>query len=136
MLVVDDNLAQQMSVAELLSCWGIEPLRAGDGGEAVALACELALDLILMDLQMPVLDGLAATRRIRRFEREQARTRVPVVAYSAGPLIGGDAPRRDSGLDGLPAQPCDRHAMHACLVRWGVPGVAADPAPPGPCGPA
>src|SRR5687767_3509863 len=82
-LVADDSPANRMLAFELLSCMGIKPLLAADGAEAVALAGEVPLSLILMDLQMPVLDGYAATWEIRHLEREHARKRVPVVAYTA-----------------------------------------------------
>ena len=56
-LVVDDNPSNLAEACELLSRWGITPILATDGAEAVAVARERELDLILMDLQMPVLDG-------------------------------------------------------------------------------
>src|SRR5262245_23890594 len=70
-LVVDDNPVNLEVASQMLHCCGIKPLLANDGVEAVALACELRLDLILMDLTMPVLDGFEATAQIRRFEQEQ-----------------------------------------------------------------
>jgi CheY-like chemotaxis protein len=65
-LVVDDNPSNLADACELLSRWGITPIVATDGAEAVAVARECELDLILMDLQMPVLDGLQASREICR----------------------------------------------------------------------
>jgi CheY-like chemotaxis protein len=126
-LVVDDNPANLMVAAEMLSLWGIKTLLAADGAEAVALACELRPALILMDLQMPVLDGLAATRQIRCFEREQSLARVPVVAYTSGSWRGPFL--QDFGFDGLLDKPCDATTLHACLSRWcpplnGAPGFA------------
>ena len=115
-LVVDDNPVNLMLVSEMLSCLGIKPVVAEDGAQAVALAGDLQLDLILMDLQMPVLDGLAATIQIRHVERVRSRARVPVVAYtSTGPtpaLLGA------CGIDGLLAKPCDMQALRECLARW------------------
>lgn len=124
-LVVDDNPVNRMLACEMLALWGIKALLAVDGSEAVALARERALDLILMDLQMPVLDGLGATLQIRRFEIERSRPRVPIVAYTSGGF-GTDRMRlQDFGLDGVLAKPCEAHELHACLLRWCPATIAA-----------
>jgi len=115
-LVVDDNLVNLILATEMLALCGVEPLLAGDGAEAVALVCEYGADLILMDLQMPVLDGWAATRQIRRFEREQDRARVPILAYTSN-----DADLRlllESGLDGRLGKPCALPALREALQLW------------------
>lgn len=117
-LVVDDNPVNRMLASEMLALWGITPLLAADGTEAVALACELPLALILMDLQMPVLDGLGATRQIRRFELEGAHPRVPIVAYSSAAFGTARWRLEDFGLDGVLAKPCEAHELHECLLRW------------------
>jgi CheY-like chemotaxis protein len=124
-LVVDDEPVNLMLVAEMLSRWGIDVVQAGDGAEAVALACEQPMDLILMDLQMPVLDGVGATRQIRRFERERALARVPVVAYTTSTVHRSAL--RDIGIDDLLSKPCERPALLECLQRWCAPskGLAA-----------
>jgi len=82
-LVVDDNPVNLMITSAMLSTLRITPLLAADGAQAAALASELPLDLILMDLQMPVLDGRAAARQIRRAEHALARHRVPILAYTS-----------------------------------------------------
>ena len=115
-LVVDDNPLNLMIASEMLWSLGLRNLQAGDGAEAVALACEVRLDLILMDLQMPVLDGLAATREIRRLERDHRRPRVPVVAYtSTAPNLKA---LQDLGFDDLLEKPCDGLMLQACVQRW------------------
>jgi CheY-like chemotaxis protein len=115
-LVVDDNPVNLMLATELLSYFNIQPIMAADGAEAVAMASELQLDMIFMDLQMPVLDGLTATRQIRAAELADRRLRVPVVAYTtsapAMPVLHG------WGLDGLLEKPCDIPALKSCLQRW------------------
>jgi CheY-like chemotaxis protein len=114
----------------MLGLWGIHPLLAVDGSEAVALALGRPLDLILMDLQMPVLDGLGATRQIRRFELERARSRVPIVAYTSGAFDTDRMRLQDFGLDGVLGKPCEAHELHECLSRWcpalTVPAAFAD----------
>ena len=115
-LVADDNPVNLMLVSELMECRGIVPLLAADGAEALALACELSFDIILMDLQMPVLDGLAATARIRRFEDLYSRLHTPVVAYSSMNIA--KALLSHHGLDGTLSKPCSDDELEECLVRW------------------
>jgi CheY-like chemotaxis protein len=115
-LVVDDSSFNRRLASELLLVWGVQPLLAADGEEAVKLAKEVRLDLVLMDLQMPVLDGRAATRRIRQEERTLGRPRVPIVAYSAMPI--SQAVLRSEGFDGALVKPCDSLAFRACLLKW------------------
>jgi CheY-like chemotaxis protein len=114
-LVVDDDPIHLMVASQRLSLMGIKPLVGADGAEAVALACGLQLDLILMDLQMPLLDGFAATGQIRRFEIEHSRRRVPVVAHTST-LVCGDLTRlRDSGFDAVLEKPAGASAMRECI---------------------
>lgn len=124
-LLVDDEAVNLMLVSEMLSRWGIDAVLAGDGAEAVALACEQPMDLILMDLQMPVLDGVGATRQIRHHEREQTLPRTPVVAWTSNEV--SRRALRDVGIDDILAKPCDRNALLLCLQRWCPPskGLAA-----------
>jgi CheY-like chemotaxis protein len=115
-LVVDDNPVNLMMISALLESRGLEPWLAADGAEAVALACELDFDLILMDLQMPILDGLRATSAIRRFESNNSRPTVPVVAYTtASPVAGVLAAH---GLNGSLTKPCGDQELDDCLVQW------------------
>lgn len=114
-LVVDDDPFNWVVAAEMFACLGVTPLLATDGAQAVGLASQLRLDLILMDLQMPVLDGLAAARQIRRNELALARPRVPVLAFtSTRPTVSLSA----FGIDGVLDKPCDVQALRACLRRW------------------
>jgi len=117
-LVVDDDAVNQLIMGAALSRWGITAQLASDGAEAVALACGCDFDLILMDLQMPVLDGLSATVQIRRHELDHAVARVPVVAYTSS-LIGRDPlALKKFGLDAALEKPCSEKALKACLLRW------------------
>lgn len=115
-LVVDDNPVNLIVMSALLESRGLVPLLAADGAEAVALACELHFDLILMDLQMPILDGLSATAAIRRFEVDHARIAVPVIAYSTSPPATGVLARH--GVNGSLAKPCEDQELDDCLARW------------------
>jgi CheY-like chemotaxis protein len=70
----------------------------------------------LMDLQMPILDGLEATTAIRRFESNRSRPSVPVVAYSS--TTPGASVLAKHGLNGSLSKPCDDQQLEDCLVRW------------------
>lgn len=115
-LVVDDNPVNLMLISAQMKLRGLVPLQAADGAEAVALACELQFDLILMDLQMPVLDGWEATAAIRRFESARSRPAVPVVAYSSN--TPGASALAAHGLNGSLAKPCGDQELEDCLLRW------------------
>ncbi len=95
---------------------GLVPLLAADGAEAVALAREMHFDLILMDLQMPILDGLAATAAIRRLESSCSRPEAPVVAYSSITLSASVL--ASHGMNGSLAKPCAEQDLEDCLVQW------------------
>ena len=131
-LVVDDNPVNLMVISALLESRGLVPLLAADGAEAVAFACELDFDLILMDLQMPILDGLGATSAIRRFETNSSRPAVPILAYSS--LSPGARVLAAHGMNGSLPKPCGDKELEDCLVRWcptyrsapAVHGVAQD----------
>jgi CheY-like chemotaxis protein len=115
-LLVDDNPANLMVVSDLLERRGITALLAADGAEAVALVFGMRFDFILMDIQMPVLDGLAATARIRRYESMQSRPEAPVVVYG---LLGASRAVLDyCGANAVLAKPCSSDGLDACMRRW------------------
>lgn len=115
-LVADDNPVNLMVIAALLEARGLYPMLAADGAEAVALASQMSFDLILMDLQMPVLDGLGATVAIRHFERTTGRPHAPVVAYSSA--LPSAAVLAAHGFVGSLFKPCEDQDLEDCLLRW------------------
>lgn len=124
-LVVDDDPVNLVLISALMEPRGLVPILAADGAEAVALACELRFDLILMDLQMPILDGLKATLAIRRFESGSSRPSIPVVAFSSTPPGAGILAKH--GMSGSLAKPCGDQELEDCLVQW-CPTYRAAPA--------
>jgi CheY-like chemotaxis protein len=115
-LVADDNPLNLEEACELLKRLGVAPKLAVDGVQAVALARQQDFDLILMDLQMPLLDGLGATKQIRDHEHTRSRARVPVLAYTSHALEDGLL--RDCGVDGVLHKPCSESALQECVIRW------------------
>ena len=97
---------------------GVEVVRAGDGEHAHALAAARRFDAILMDCQMPKVDGYEATRRIRSDEARLGRARVPIVALAANALAGEREKCVDAGIDGYLAKPYSAAQLHATLRAW------------------
>ena len=118
-LLVDDCPLQQLLACALLSRWEILPEIASDGVEAVLRAGEQDFDIILMDVEMPVMDGLTATAHIRRDERARhSHKRVPVVAYTSASLASDEARWQQSGMNAVLHKPSDVLEMGECLERW------------------
>ena len=123
-LVVDDNALNQRVAFELLQVTGANVVLAGDGLMALqALAHEKA-DAVLMDVQMPVMDGLEATRRIRE---EPALAGVRVIAMTANARGEDEAACRNSGMDDFITKPVVPEQLYAMLVKWLGSSVAAPP---------
>jgi CheY-like chemotaxis protein len=120
-LVVGDNASHSWDVCEILRQWGITPVTAADGAQAVAMAAEFAFDVIVMGLDAPVLDGLSAALLIRYFEREQATARASVLVYTSDPL--DEQTLQTCGVDGVLLRPCNDVSLHDCLLRWCGSGV-------------
>ncbi len=115
-LVAEDVDINRELICRQLEGLGFHARPARDGNEAVAAAREGGLDLILMDMRMPGLDGISATRQIR--ELEPTGTRVPIVAITAN---ASEADRRaclDAGMDDHLAKPVRSAELQAVLDRW------------------
>lgn len=125
-LLVDDCPIQQLLACALLARWKVIPQIACDGLEAVLLAGEQDFDIILMDVEMPMMDGLTATALIRLHERRARRgQRVPIVACTTGTLAQDEDRWRLCGMNGVLDKPCDVQGMTECLERWCPSGFAA-----------
>jgi two-component system, NarL family, sensor histidine kinase EvgS len=117
-LVVEDHPTFQVLTRTMLAKLGATTWLAEHGGQAYEMVCESEFDLVLMDLRMPVLDGLSATRKIRHFEHEQGRAPVPVVAYTASTYPGCESFWLDIGIDAVLEKPCSVRDLQECLLRW------------------
>lgn len=101
-LVVEDTEDNRRIMRDLLSSAGYDLIEAQDGEEGVAMAQKHRPDLILMDIQLPVLDGYQATRRIKA---DPALAHIPIIAVTSYALSGDEAKTREAGCDGYVAKP-------------------------------
>jgi two-component system sensor histidine kinase/response regulator len=119
-LVAEDNATNQRIVRTHLEAWSHLVVCAGDGEEAVSLFHDQAFDLIFMDLQMPKMDGIAATKAIRKMEKGDAH--VPIVALTANVLKGAREQCLAAGMDSYLGKPVREHELLAA-VESVVPGL-------------
>ncbi|MGC2324795.1 MAG: response regulator [Terriglobales bacterium] len=118
-LVAEDNSVNQALILRLLEKEGHQPTLARHGGEAVALASTGRFDVVFMDVQMPVMDGLAATAAIR--QREQVMGgHLPILAMTAHALKGDRDRCLAAGMDGYIAKPVSIAAIRDELQKQGV----------------
>jgi CheY-like chemotaxis protein len=115
-LVVDDNPLNQIVAKAMLARDGHDVVVVSDGVEALAAVQERSFDLVLMDMQMPVMDGLEATRRIRLLDTPVQR--IPIIALSANVLTEHIAGCREAGMDDYLAKPIDRSALRQAIATW------------------
>jgi len=124
-ILVADDVAQNLELLTLrLGRLGHQLATASDGEQALVLAQSQAFDVILMDVQMPLLDGLAATRRLRQWERQTGRPAVPVVALTASVLEEDRRATQDAGMNGFAVKPVELPRLLAEIAR--VTGLAPD----------
>jgi two-component system, sensor histidine kinase and response regulator len=112
-LLAEDNLVNQKLAVGLLEKMGHQVVVAQSGTELLALLQQERFDLVLMDVQMPEMDGLAATREIRR--REQGRQHIPVIAMTAHAMKGDRESCIAAGMDGYIAKPISRAELQEVI---------------------
>ena len=115
-LAAEDNATNQLVLKALLEPLGADLVLVGDGALAVAACDAQAFDLILMDVQMPVMDGIAATRAIRAAEQSHGRTRAPIVALTANVMSHHVEAYEAAGMTGVLAKPVDAQALYDTLA--------------------
>ncbi|MGF7209684.1 PAS domain S-box-containing protein [Skermanella aerolata] len=115
-LLVEDNRINQRVASMTLAVEGYEVEIAEDGAAGVAAAAPGGFDLVLMDVQMPVMDGLEATRRIRALVGDAGR--VPVIAMTANVMAGMQEEYLAAGMDDIVAKPFDRARFLATVACW------------------
>jgi len=117
-LVVEDNEVNRMIAGEMLRSLGLDVIEAADGRQALRQLAEHSVDLVLMDCQMPVMDGYAATQEIRQREAKLGLPRLPVLALTAN-AFGEDAVRSQAaGMDAHLSKPYTREQLREMLKAW------------------
>jgi len=136
-LVVEDNAVNQDVASGILQQMGCTVVTAANGRSAVQLFAQETFDLILMDCEMPIMDGFDATRRIRDIERvmrgmpekELSRSRTPIVALTAHALAEVRERCLEAGMDDFLVKPYDELQIADMIGRWLTPRTATLTAP-------
>ncbi len=126
-LLVEDNVLNQQVATEILRDEGLLVSVAENGGqavEAVTLSGGTAYDIVLMDLQMPVMDGYEATRRLRKDHRFDG---LPIIAMTADAMNGVKEKVLDIGMNDYVTKPINPASLFAVLMKWIKPGTRALP---------
>ena len=116
-LVAEDNDINQEIILDFLETLGMKVTLADNGQEALTLLEQHDFDLVLLDIQMPVMDGLTAARLIRTGARPEVRE-LPVIAMTAHVLQEDVAKSLEAGMNGHLTKPIDYSALEACLLRY------------------
>ncbi|HEX2709321.1 MAG TPA: response regulator, partial [Candidatus Deferrimicrobium sp.] len=117
-LLVEDNPLNQEVTLGMLSVLGIEADVAGNGQEGLDAIAAKRYDLVLMDCQMPVMDGYMATRALRAQEKESGGRHLPVVALTANALSGDSEACLAVGMDGYLSKPFTIQKLGKTLSKW------------------
>jgi PAS domain S-box-containing protein len=123
-LLVEDHEINQIVAQKMLEGLGCKVSRAGNGHEALQTLAHGELDLVLMDCQMPEMDGYTATRQLRLLEQAEGTRRIPVIALTANALEDDRERCLDAGMDDYLTKPFRRDTLAAVLARW-LPGKRA-----------
>jgi len=139
-LVAEDNPVNQELTLSLLELAGCVVTLTSNGQEALDACKHERFDLILMDCQMPMLDGYEATEAIRRYEAAQGQPRVPIIALTANAVDGDREKCIAAGMDDYLSKPFTRQQLGEMLAKWSThgakatspPAAATTAIPPGP----
>ena len=129
--MVDDNSFNLELAQVMLEGAGAQVTLAGDGVQALDSLAQRRFDCVLMDVQMPVLDGIEATQRIRQ---DPGLAGLPVIAMTANALLEDRSRCLDAGMDDVLTKPVDPPVLFAVLAKWLTRSCVAAAAPPAAAG--
>jgi signal transduction histidine kinase/DNA-binding NarL/FixJ family response regulator len=132
LLVVEDLPMNQLVIEGYLRAAGHDVVFAANGVEAVAVVESEKFDVVLMDMEMPEMDGITATRAIRASAGPMRD--VPIVALTANALLEDAALCRAAGMNDFLSKPIDRTALYTMIAKWARPAGRPDDEPSGPRG--
>jgi CheY-like chemotaxis protein len=116
---VEDNIVNQKVICRILSQRGYQVQVANNGAEALEMfKSPHQFDVILMDVQMPVMDGLTATIKIREMERDASEEHIPIIGLTAGAMQEDKEKCLAAGMSHYLPKPVSRECLFAALRRW------------------
>ncbi|MBT7164118.1 MAG: response regulator, partial [Victivallales bacterium] len=129
-LLAEDNITNQQVALGILKKLGLRADAVANGREAVNALKILPYDLVLMDVQMPVMDGLGATRHIRDTQSEVHNHTIPIIAMTAHAMQGDRDECLEAGMDDYVPKPISPRALAVALAKW-LPADGEEPEPKG-----
>jgi PAS domain S-box-containing protein len=126
-LLAEDNQTNQMAAVRMLEMLGYQVDVAVNGREAVEACRHVEYGIVLMDNQMPQMDGLSATREVRKFELAHGRAPVPIIALTADAMQGDREKCMAAGMDDYLSKPFKVAQLGQMLKRWGHLSAAVGP---------
>jgi PAS domain S-box-containing protein len=117
-LLAEDNITNQMVAVGILKKLGLRADAVANGAEAVKALETIPYDLVLMDVQMPEMDGLEATRQIRNPRSAVRNHRIPIIAMTAHAMQGDKERCLEEGMNDYVTKPVDPHALAEALEKW------------------
>jgi CheY-like chemotaxis protein/HPt (histidine-containing phosphotransfer) domain-containing protein len=126
-LLAEDNVTNQLVARTMLQKLGLSTDTVNNGQEAIEQLCRRPYDLLFMDVQMPVLDGLEATRKIRQLEQDNQlaehviasqNAHLPIIAMTANAMDGDREECQAAGMDDYVSKPISSEALHEVLQKW------------------
>ena len=116
-LYAEDVALNRFLMTEMLNAVGIQVDNVNDGSEALGSLKKSIYDLVLLDLQMPGIDGLETARRIRHREQRMGSSRIPIIAVTASAMKGDRKTVLDAGMDGYITKPVDEDLLYQAIQR-------------------
>ena len=117
-LVVEDNPMNQIIAREMVAALGLRPAVVGSGEEAMLSCQSTPPDLVLMDIQMPGMDGLETTRRLRALQNAGSLRRFPIIALTAHAMPSDRQASISAGMDEHLTKPVQLEQLRTVLQRW------------------